>query len=91
MPLGIFPDLEPVRSAIVHLDPGDTLLLVTDGVFELENAASQPLELDGVATIVGRTHGTGAAECLRQLEMALDGFAVGGQQDDMTAVVIRRV
>jgi serine phosphatase RsbU (regulator of sigma subunit) len=92
LPLGLMPDerYEPVARFTMH--PGDVLLLLTDGFFEWQR---QP---DGEAFGIERLEQTlkanaarTPADLLTALDHAATTFAAGArQQDDVTAVVIKR-
>ena len=60
LPLGLFPDTT-YRSTVVDLQPGDRIVVVTDGMLE-RNAA----DLD-LATVIAETHGLHPREAARHL------------------------
>lgn len=86
MPIGILKP--PVELCF---EPGDLLALVTDGVFESENAAGEPL---GVAAVQqhlaanGHASAAGLAESLLALVRQHAGSSP--QEDDITIVLARR-
>lgn len=74
----------------VHLAPGDTLVLASDGFVEARNRRGEVLGYDGFLEMVARC---GAAEpqvCLEGLFRGIHEFSGDGQEeDDRTLVVIR--
>ena len=52
-PLGVMEDV-PYHEQIVELEPGDSMLLFSDGAFEIRNARDELLGVDGLAKIVRR-------------------------------------
>ena len=90
MPLGIVSDGAYEASQSHMLEPGDLLLLVTDGVVE---AHDEDETLFGVKRILDtvRAHRDGTArEIVAHLFQAVRDFCKGkAQQDDMTAVIIK--
>jgi len=50
-PLGIMEDV-PYKKQVVELEPGDSLLLFSDGAFEIRNARDELLGVDGLAQIL---------------------------------------
>ena len=71
----------------VRLDPGDTLVLVTDGVLEANRAGVQ-FEVGGVERVLGAEAG-GAPAVAAALEDAVLRHTGGVLSDDMAAVVLR--
>ncbi len=91
-PLGILGDLPvgEVHSRI--LEPGDVLLVATDGIFECENADEEPFGEQRVAEIVRSHADDPVVQLTERLVAALDLFAAGTPQaDDMTIVLLRRL
>jgi sigma-B regulation protein RsbU (phosphoserine phosphatase) len=100
-PLGFLRGAGPVSAPPLRLDPGDTLLLYTDGLKEArrpgETTASagageeEEFGLDRILEIVRRQRDLGAAEIIRALCEAVRAFAAPEPlEDDLTVVVVRR-
>lgn len=91
MPLGIMSGLAVGDAAQATLEPGDALLVLSDGSFE----ASDGKELFGVQRVcdlLKEHHHLDASEMIRQLDEAVRGFMKGAPQaDDMTMVVVKRL
>jgi serine phosphatase RsbU (regulator of sigma subunit) len=79
------------RARIIPLAPGDTLVLVTDGLFECMNAAGEQLGPRRLAESIRRHHASRSDVMIRRLHDDVCAFSAGvAQSDDRTAVVIRR-
>jgi serine phosphatase RsbU (regulator of sigma subunit)/anti-sigma regulatory factor (Ser/Thr protein kinase) len=90
MPVGIVPDLDyPVEEFAV--EPGDALLFVTDGLYEIEGTDGRQLGLNGLA-VLARHLWSGKPESFsRDLLDTLANFGRPGQvTDDRTLVVVHR-
>ena len=89
VPVGMLPSWEFVQHS-VKLEPGDTLLVVSDGIVEARNIAEEFWEESEVDRVL-LEHGTSPLSQLPgMLCDAVDGFAAGAEQyDDMTVVAIR--
>ena len=75
-----------------HLDPGDVLVIFTDGVVEAENAAGEELGDGPLAEVVRRRPGAGADELFEALLVeAFQHLGEGRFRDDVTLVVIKRM
>ena len=73
------------------LDPGDLLVLMTDGFFEWENRDGEQFGLDRLNATIERAGGLPAKEIISTLYAAVLEFANGAeQQDDLTAVIVKR-
>jgi serine phosphatase RsbU (regulator of sigma subunit) len=91
-PLGIGP-LEPVAPVRIELGTGDTVVLVSDGVYEATSASEEGRF--GTARLLeslGKSVGQTAAATVSQLITAVTGFAAGqAAEDDVTVLVARAV
>jgi serine phosphatase RsbU (regulator of sigma subunit) len=91
VPLGILPELGAGAPAVLDLQPGDLLLLITDGFFEWESAAGEQFGLERLTDSIRRNSHLPPEEIIAQLYDAVVTFSQGTpQQDDLTAVVIKR-
>jgi len=71
---------------------GDVLLLLSDGFYEYADARGEQFGEARVRDLVAAGHGATASELLALVQKAVDAFAAGAaQEDDMTAVVVRRI
>jgi serine phosphatase RsbU (regulator of sigma subunit) len=87
-PLGIGHH-EP-EIAVEHLQPGDALLLFTDGLVEARSASRESFGFDRLADFLGRAVATGLspAETMRRLVHDVVDHHGGRLQDDATALLV---
>ena len=72
------------------LEPGDLVVLFTDGVSESMNARDEEWGEDRLIAFAQTCHGLTALEVMAQILGAAETFAAGApQHDDMTLVVLR--
>jgi len=91
LPLGIWPTLISEPPLTVELNPGDMLVLATDGFFEWANAQGDQFETRRLEETIRRSREKSAREIISILYRAVVEFSGGTtQQDDLTAVVIKR-
>ncbi len=86
--LGAVHDYEPSRDVTVSVDPGDTLLLYTDGVTETRGADGRFGEARLAAAVEAAPADPKAL--LAAVSEALDGFAEGTFLDDRAMLVLQR-
>jgi serine phosphatase RsbU (regulator of sigma subunit) len=73
------------------LEPGDFILLVTDGLFEWSNAAGENFGLERLRRAIQATATASSEEIIGALRDAVESFAsTSPQLDDITIVVVRR-
>ncbi len=89
IPLGIMP--APIRGAPeLSLQPGDLLLMVTDGIEETVSPDDRELGRERVLEVAQANRHRSASEIVTALFSAASDFAAGGvQKDDVTAVVVK--
>ena len=91
LPLGIFPDLWDAVPVKLSMQPGDIVLLVTDGFSEWENSAGEEFGTERLAAVVRQFSDREPEVIIAELHDAVLNFAKGTpQQDDLTAVLIKR-
>jgi sigma-B regulation protein RsbU (phosphoserine phosphatase) len=72
------------------VEPGDLIVLFTDGVSESMNAHSEEWGEDRLIEFARTCHGAPAFEAMTRILSAAEAFAAGApQHDDMTLVVLR--
>jgi sigma-B regulation protein RsbU (phosphoserine phosphatase) len=73
------------------LEPGETLVLYTDGVTEAFNAANEPFSEARLCAVLAK-HGRSCAETVEAVAAAVEDF-VGGtpRSDDIAVLALRRV
>jgi len=91
LPLGILPDLWDAASVKLRMNPGDIVILVTDGFFEWENKDGEQFGAQRLSSVVQRYSHQQPEVIIAELYDAVLNFAGGTpQQDDLTAVLIKR-
>lgn len=91
-PVGIM-DLETVgQSKVLDMQPGDLLVLLSDGIFEYESKQGVQFGEDRVARLLKYHHRLPMVELSKQILTATLEHGVGvEQQDDITLVLLRRL
>jgi sigma-B regulation protein RsbU (phosphoserine phosphatase) len=73
------------------LEPGDVLVIYSDGVTEATDQGQAMLEEAGLLCALAGARGLDAQSTLERLIEAVDGFVAGAEQaDDISVIVIRR-
>ena len=91
MVVGLFRQAQ-YRNQEVTLEPGDTLVLFTDGVTEAENEIEEQLGLEQVAQFVSTLHGTPAPGVVEAIEGHVQSFVGGAAMaDDVTLFAVTRL
>jgi len=90
IPVGILAEA-PYQSGTARLDPGDWLVIFTDGVIEAVNGKDEEYGEAALVRLVDRHSGSTPAELLRSLLTELDEY-VGNtpQHDDITCLLLKR-
>jgi len=89
LPLGIQPEAK-YESASVALQPGDWLVIFTDGLVEAENARQEEYGETRLLSVIGAAAAATPGEMLKRMLADLDLF-VGStaQHDDVTCLLIK--
>ncbi|HVO75994.1 MAG TPA: SpoIIE family protein phosphatase [Ignavibacteriaceae bacterium] len=89
MPLGAYPDY-PYQQKIFKVNPGDIILLLTDGFVELFNAKREMLDLEMAKNIFLHSAGNNSSNIINDLLSEADKWLNGFQQmDDISFLVIK--
>ncbi|MBV9175084.1 MAG: SpoIIE family protein phosphatase [Chloroflexi bacterium] len=89
MPLGIVPDLDP-QQLTVPLEPGELLVVATDGFPEATSPDEQLFGYDRFLSLVDEFSQLPAAAVADELFAAVDRFSAGRpQDDDQTLIIIK--
>ena len=92
IPLGIYADSTYTLVETATLRPGETLLMMTDGVPESRSPQGSFLTEDGALELLRDVLGRPAAEIVRHLREALEAFREArAPDDDITMIVARRI
>ncbi|WP_440100285.1 PP2C family protein-serine/threonine phosphatase [Streptosporangium sp. H16] len=86
--LGVFPEAT-FKAELVHLDPGDVLLAVTDGVTERRRDGRLLDDDGGLAKLLAECAGLSARAVAERIRRAVQDFAPEPSADDMAIVVLR--
>jgi serine phosphatase RsbU (regulator of sigma subunit)/signal transduction protein with GAF and PtsI domain len=91
MALGVLAGVE-FEQKVAHLDPGDALILYTDGVSDAENPSMERFERESLKDVVEAHRSRSAQELVQAINSAVTSFAGdAAQYDDFTLVVVRRI
>ncbi|KKD39538.1 SpoIIE family protein phosphatase [Limnoraphis robusta] len=91
-PIGLDADVsEFIAQQTISLNPGDVIVLYTDGITEAENIESDQYGLERLCEVISKNH-QNSAEHIRQAIVTDVQQYIGQQQvfDDMTVVVIKQ-
>jgi serine phosphatase RsbU (regulator of sigma subunit) len=90
MVIGLF-GAAKYRTQTTTLEPGDSLVLFTDGVTEAENADEAQLGLPPIADLLSTMHGAAADLILTTIETKVQDFICGAAAgDDVTMLALTR-
>jgi sigma-B regulation protein RsbU (phosphoserine phosphatase) len=88
-PVGLF-RFSRYEQGEAQLEPGDLLVLYTDGVSEAENPAEEEWGEDALAATARACVALPPNDTIQRIMKAADEFAAGApQHDDMTLVIAR--
>jgi len=89
MLLGAFDDaVGPEAEVRVDLDPGDRVVLYTDGLTEAFNSRREMLDVDGLRKIVGETSHLPLGEMKQGILDRVAAWRAGPSRDDMSLVLL---
>lgn len=89
-PLGIQPDVATPDAVALTLEPGDVLLISTDGLFEAMSPVGEQYGIDRLTKTLVRAIDQPAADILKSLRHELDRYTQAAPaDDDRTAVVVK--
>lgn len=89
-PLGLMND-RPYELRELVLDPGDKLLLYTDGLSEARRADGTEYGTERVARLISERNGLAPRELIAACRADLDGFLAGASRaDDLSLMMLRR-
>ncbi|MFT0893036.1 SpoIIE family protein phosphatase [Pseudochelatococcus sp. G4_1912] len=87
--LGVFADEQYIEQGIV-LQPGDALLLYTDGVTEAGTCKNDPYEEERLKTLMHALANKPVDEAAEDIAATVMKHADGEQEDDITLMILRR-
>jgi serine phosphatase RsbU (regulator of sigma subunit) len=90
LPLAVLPESNFAAAAPVPLEPGDMVLLITDGIIEAHGADQSLFGADRALEVVRAHCSLAAREIVDTLYRAVRDFCgIRAQPDDMTAILIK--
>lgn len=90
-PLGIMPDAAWPSPEVIHMKPGDMFIVVTDGFFECTNDERRQLGTERLTDIIKTLRDRPCGEIIAGMHEAVCNWVgTGSQDDDLTALVIRK-
>ncbi len=90
MPLGVLPELEFPACDPVPLEPGDLLVLLTDGVLEAASDSMEPFGVQRTLDLLRECQHLTASQIVEALHGAVREYVLPGNViDDITAVVVK--
>ena len=91
IPVGIVADFPYDAPTRWMMEPGDFMLLVTDGFLECTDAAGELFGSERLKAVIRAHSACSSADIIRGMTQAIEAFAGGlPQADDLTALVVRR-
>jgi len=80
----------PIRSATITMKPGDTLILVTDGITEAENPTHALFGKEQLISLLGDTNNLDPRDVVRFVLAGVQQFTAGHpQNDDITCLALQ--
>ena len=92
LPLGIVPEMDSTSPVKLTMQPGDMVLLITDGFFEWENPAQEQFGTERLGEVLRTFDDRQPEVIIAELYDSVVKFSQGTpQKDDLTAVLIKRL
>lgn len=90
-PLGLIADFTCDSPIVVSLDPGDFLVLITDGFMEWANPQNEQFGINRMNEALSQYSSLSSQQIINRLRNEVMTFSAGAsQKDDLTAVIIKR-
>jgi phosphoserine phosphatase RsbU/P len=90
--MGIVPDNIYQSWDQSYFNPGDMLLVFTDGFVEWENPQGEPFGVEHLGKIITRCQTLPAAEIIQRIYNELVSYGGNNPQaDDLTAVIVKKI
>ncbi|MEM9061444.1 MAG: SpoIIE family protein phosphatase [Pseudomonadota bacterium] len=87
-PIGLIPGMD-YETSVVRLDPGDRMMMYSDGITEAEDAKGNMLDEDGLKDMLERHSGYGERATLERILGDMERFAGTNQfDDDISALLL---
>jgi sigma-B regulation protein RsbU (phosphoserine phosphatase) len=88
LPSGLF-DAAPYEEFSFQLEPGDAVLIATDGLFEATDKCGDQLGMPRLSDLCAMLDYAKPDRFLRSVFRAIEQFTGGAKSDDMSAIVLR--
>ena len=89
-PLGILPSAE-FELGEIHLDPGESLIIYSDGVTEAVNMQDEEFGIERLSNVVSKNLQSSAAGLRDKVESELSAFTLTAPaNDDITLVIVKK-
>jgi sigma-B regulation protein RsbU (phosphoserine phosphatase) len=89
LPLGVIAGADFPAGPVVTMEPGELVLLITDGIVEATSPEGWPFGLERAMSVVRATWGAPPAEIIEALFRTVHEYARHRPKDDITALVVR--
>jgi GAF domain-containing protein len=86
--LGVFDEVQ-LESTTITLEPGDAVVMLTDGVLEARDLTGRQLDVEGVERVLEASSGARASTLCREVESAALAVQDGVAHDDIAILVAR--
>lgn len=80
---------QPFTESEIALQPGDRLVLFTDGVSEAQDDSGEMYGEQALETLVAASHAASAHDLQQEIVDAAVRFSIGELEDDVTVVVVK--
>jgi sigma-B regulation protein RsbU (phosphoserine phosphatase) len=91
LPVGVLEEITFPPSETVSLAPGDCLLLMTDGAFELPNALGEQFGVERIKQLIRKNSQRTAKQIVEALREAITAFDPDQlPPDDITLLILKR-
>jgi sigma-B regulation protein RsbU (phosphoserine phosphatase) len=90
LPIGVIDNAE-YEEISLRLDPGDRLLIASDGLWDATDQAGRMLGLEGLSAIMQTNSATTGVGLVEAMVWSVLAYAGGKQCDDMSAVLIEHI
>jgi serine phosphatase RsbU (regulator of sigma subunit) len=90
IPLGMLEGIQYSHGVEVHMDPGDMLVMTTDGFYEWANPEGEEFGLTRLKEAIRESRDDRSEAIIAKLRTAVTTFGRGTkQQDDLTAIILK--
>jgi sigma-B regulation protein RsbU (phosphoserine phosphatase) len=87
-PLGVLEEAN-YEETIVQLEPGDKIILYTDGIVETKNEQGEIFGFERLQAVIEKAHSLNAQSLLKEIVDKVNAFAGStDQHDDLTLIVL---